>query len=55
MQALTVVKNFNVFKYCVPGFVASFEVTMMNQFDFQGVEKALGYSIRQSPFLLVLA
>ena len=47
MQTLAVVKNFNVFEYRNPGFVASFEVAMMNQFDFQGVEKTLGYSINQ--------
>jgi hypothetical protein len=45
MQALTIVEDFNVFEYCTPGFVASFEVVMMKQFDFQGVEKTLGYSI----------
>jgi hypothetical protein len=45
MQVLTVVKKFNVFEYRTPGFVTSFEIAMMNQFDFQGVEKTLGYSI----------
>jgi hypothetical protein len=39
MQALTVVKDFNIFEYCNFGFVASFEIAMMNQFNFQGIEK----------------
>jgi hypothetical protein len=54
MQALTVVKNFRVsftvFKYCNPGFVASVEVAMMDQFDFQGIEKLSATALSQQSF-----
>jgi hypothetical protein len=56
MQTLTVVKNFDVFKYCNSGFVASFEIALMNQFNFQGVKKLSATALsQQSPFLLMLA
>jgi hypothetical protein len=34
MQSLAVIENFDVLEYCSPGFIASFEVAMVNQFDF---------------------
>jgi hypothetical protein len=56
MQALTIVKNFNALEYCNLGFVTIFEVTMVNQFDFQVWEKlSVTTLFRQLPFLPTLA